>query len=63
MSLKFIKTLDDDNGFDLHTVEITTDAVYLPEILEVMEYFLRASGFVVNGSLQIINETESNNED
>lgn len=63
MSLKFIKTLDDDNGFDLHTVEITTDAVSLPEILEVMEYFLRASGFMVNGSLQIINETESNNED
>lgn len=60
MRLKFIKTLDDDNGFDLHTVEITTDAVYLPEILEVMEYFLRASGFMFSGSLQIINEENDN---
>ena len=58
MRLKFIKTLDDDNGFDLHTVEITTDAVYLPEILEVMEYFLRASGFMFSGSLQIVESTE-----
>ena len=58
MSLKFIKTLDDDNGFDLHTVEITTDAVYLPEILEVMEYFLKATGFAFDGSLQIVESTE-----
>lgn len=60
MSLKFIKTLDDDNGFDLHTVEITTDAVYLPEILEVMEYFLRATGFAFDGSLQIVENTTEN---
>lgn len=62
MSLKFIKTIDDDNGFDLHTVEITTDAVYLPEILEVMEYFLRATGFVVNGSLTVEQENEDASE-
>lgn len=63
MKLRFIKERDGDNTHDNTIVNMETVADYLPDILENFECFLRACGFQFSGSLQIINETESNNED
>lgn len=63
MKLRFIKERDDDNTHDNTIVNMETVADYLPDILEDFEGFLRACGFQFSGSLQIINETESDNED
>lgn len=38
------------------TVEITTDAVSLDEILPVFEQFLRGCGFVIDGQIDIVKE-------
>lgn len=38
------------------SVVVTADMGSLPEVLEVMERFLRASGFHFDGELDIINE-------
>lgn len=53
MKLRFIKERDDDNEYDNTIVNMETVADYLPDILEDFECFLRACGFVINGSLTI----------
>jgi hypothetical protein len=40
------------------SVVVTADMGSLPEVLEVMERFLRASGFHFDGELDIINELD-----
>lgn len=40
------------------SVVLTADMGSLPEVLEVMERFLRASGFHFDGELDIINEID-----
>ena len=37
-------------------VNVTTDAVSLPDILQSVEGFLRACGFVFDGRLDIVDE-------
>lgn len=46
---------DKDNRFEHTTVVIETNAVGLTEIVEAFENFLRGSGFVFNGYLDIVN--------
>lgn len=43
-------------------IEINTEEVTLPEILQIFEQFLRGSGFYFNGTLDIV-EYETAQED
>lgn len=38
------------------TIEVTTDAIVLTDILESFEKFLRGSGFVFDGHIDIVEE-------
>lgn len=58
---RFIKERDPNNRFDNLDIEMKTDASSLPEILEIFESFLRASGFCFNGEL-VIEEVEDFDE-
>lgn len=62
MKLRFIKERDDDNEYDNTIVNMETVAEYLPDILEDFECFLRACGFVINGSLTIEQENDDASE-
>jgi hypothetical protein len=47
MSLTFKKNIELANSFDRTSIEFTTDAVTLPDILEDFTSFLKAVGFII----------------
>lgn len=51
-----IKDQDKTNPFDHNNVTFEVDAEYLPDVLENIETFLRAAGFVFEGYLDIVQE-------
>jgi len=55
---KFIKEQDLDNQYDTTRVEVQCNATSLPDILEAFESFLRGSGYVFTGTLDIVTEEE-----
>ena len=54
----FIKKIDGHNNHDQHTVEIEipNSDVDLEKMLEVFEYFLKASGFSFKGTLDLVED-------
>ena len=56
MSYKFIKTHDPENKHDITDViiETTHNELSIPDLLEVFEEFLKASGFVFKGHIDIV---------
>ncbi len=57
MKYIFTKNQDINNKFDHTKVQIESDAETLSEILEAFEYFLKGSGFVFEGHLDIVNDS------
>jgi hypothetical protein len=47
MSLTFKKNMDITDKFDRTSIEFTTDAVTLPDILEDFTSFLKSVGFII----------------
>lgn len=67
MSIELIETPDDDNmvlrshvttPFGRECIEFKTPCGSLPQVLEVIERFLRASGFNPEGVLDFVKEDE-----
>ena len=57
--IKLIKERDEDNKFDIHSVQITTVSdINLPELLEAFEYFIKACGYRVEGTLEFIGDND-----
>lgn len=54
MKLKFIKYKDRANKFDTTSVYMISTANHLPDILEDFADFLRASGFTVDGAIEVV---------
>lgn len=57
MKIRLICTISYDNQPNV-TVEVTTDAVVLSEVLEAIDKFLKAAGFSYDGRLDIVEEDE-----
>ena len=57
MKFEFKKTKDLDNRFDITDVTISGESDSLSDIIESFEEFLRACGFVINGSLDLVYES------
>lgn len=58
MKFEFKKTKDLDNRFDITDVSISGESDSLSDIIESFEEFLRACGFVIDGSLDLVYESE-----
>jgi hypothetical protein len=60
MAIKFIRTPDPNNAHSITKVEMTieTNDISWPELVEEFECFLRASGYIFTGKLQMVNEDE-----
>lgn len=58
---KFTRLRDNNNPYDISSLEMTADAVTLGEILQEFEYFLRGCGFIFEGSLEIVESDEPDN--
>jgi hypothetical protein len=58
----FKKTRDIDNSHDLTNVEISIDHndITRSDLLEAFEEFLKACGFAINGTIEVIEEEENN---
>ena len=56
MPITLIKDRDDTNPFDHISATIRTDAEYLPDVLEAVETFLRAAGYVFDGYIDVVNK-------
>ena len=56
---KFIKLQDESNKYDTTKVIVVSEAITLPQILEDFQDFLRGSGFVFDGNLEIISPDEA----
>lgn len=54
----FIKEVDASNDYDTTEITFKSKAESLPVILEDFGCFLKASGFVFDGSLEIVSEDE-----
>jgi hypothetical protein len=54
----FIKERDELNKFDHTRVQIESDSVSLPDLIEDFSDFLKASGFVLDG-LEIVESEDS----
>lgn len=52
----FIKNQDRENSFDHTNVQIESDSITLPDLLEDFEEFLRGAGFHFDGHLDIVND-------
>jgi hypothetical protein len=48
----------DDNPHEDFTLTMETDAVVLPELIQVFEQFLRGVGFWFKGNLEVVEEEE-----
>lgn len=58
---KFIKERDDNNTFDITEITFDVEAVQLEDLVQEFELFLKASGFVFDGNLEILNlEVDTN---
>lgn len=57
----FSYTPDPDNPHDKNTVSISTNADNLLDLVEAFERYLKATGFVFDGQLDIVKEDEPNN--
>lgn len=55
---KFKKERDLDNSFDTSEVILKSYSNILPDILEDFEGFLRACGFVFDGTIEIVPNIE-----
>ena len=40
--------------------EVSTDELYLPDLLKIIERFLRATGWHFDGTLEIVKERDKN---
>lgn len=58
MRFTFIKNTDQSNPYDTTKVIVESNAESLPVILKDFECFLKASGFVFDGSLEIVSMEE-----
>jgi hypothetical protein len=60
MSYIFIKTRDTKNQHDNTniTIEIPDNDVTLETVLEALEEYLKACGFILNGTLDIVSDDE-----
>ena len=62
---KFIKEIDENNRYDCHRVEIVLPHTHadLDTLLEVFEYFLKSAGFYLKGSIEVIEDEETTEDD
>ena len=56
MKYKFIKLIDKDNEFDNTQLTMDVEATTIDEILKAFQDFLKGSGFVFDGIMDIIEE-------
>ena len=57
--IKFIKTKDENNNFDISDVEFRFDSsCSLTEMLEEFGYFLKAIGYQFDGDVEIVDNSE-----
>jgi hypothetical protein len=58
---KFIKERDENNTFDITEITFNVEAVQLEDLIQEFELFLKASGFIFDGNLEILNlEVDTN---
>ena len=53
---KFIKMREIDNEFDVSEIEFRIDTVNRDTLLEEFEHFLKACGYHINGTLDIVED-------
>ena len=63
MKLRFIKERDNENEYDNTAIQFKTIAECLPEVLEDFESFLRACGYIFDGSLQVVSDISEEDSD
>ena len=55
MAYTFFRMFDEE-GIRKHEVLVSTDADYLPDLLQDIEGFLQACGFQIKGTLAIVED-------
>ena len=53
---KFIKTRDEENDYDKTAITFEVDAIGKDVLLEEFGHFLKACGFHINGTIDIVEE-------